>query len=301
LKTLESALDMRRQVLNAFEKAERETDPQKQASAMNFVIVGGGPTGVELAGAVAELARFTLKKDFRRIDCSQTRITLVEAGPRILSVYPEKLSRWTADKLRELGVTVREATAVTDIQPGCITLSKNGETETVQADTVLWGAGVKASGLGRVLAEKTGAELDRGGRVVVEPDLSVKGYPHIFVIGDLASYMHTADKRPLPGVAPVAMQEGSYVAKRILADVRGHARPQFQYVDKGNLAVVSFNEAVASIGKVQLTGFLAWLIWAFVHIFYLIEFDSKVVVLFQWIWSHFTQRRSARLITGSYD
>jgi NADH dehydrogenase len=301
LKTLESALDMRRRVLSAFENAERETDPVKQASAMNFVIVGGGPTGVELAGAVAELARFTLKRDFRRIDCTQARITLVEAGPRILSVYPEELSRWTVKKLGELGVTVREATAVTDIQPGCITLSQNGQVETIQADTVLWGAGVKASGLGQMLAEKTGVELDRGGRVMVETDLSIKGYPHIFVIGDLACYTHTADKRPLPGVAPVAMQEGSYVARRILADIFGYARPAFQYVDKGNLAVVSFNEAVASIGKVRLTGFLAWLIWAFVHIFYLIEFDSKVIVLFQWIWSHFTQRRSARLITGSYE
>jgi NADH dehydrogenase len=301
LKTLESALDMRRRVLDAFEKAERETDPKLQAAAMNFVVVGGGPTGVELAGAVAELARNTLKHDFRRIDCSKTSITLVEAAPRILSVYPEALSKWTAQKLNQLGVTVLEATQVTDIQPGCITLSKNGQSETIEADTVLWGAGVKASGLGKVLADKTGVEIDRGGRVIVEADMSIKGYSNVFVIGDLASYSHTVTQKPLPGVAPVAMQQGSYVAKCIMANVRGFSTPRFEYVDKGSLAVISFNEAVASIGKIQLTGLPAWLIWAFVHIFYLIEFDSKIVVIFQWVWSLLTQRRSARLITGSYD
>lgn len=301
LKTLENALDMRRRILSAFEEAERETDPEAKAAKMTFVIVGGGPTGVELAGAVAELARYTLKKDFRHIDSRTARIILLEASPRVLAMYPESLSQWAAAKLGRLGVTVRPATSVTDIREGCITIAQGEGKEEIKAGTVLWAAGVKASALGKTLADKAGCEIDRGGRLAVAPDLSLPGHGNIFVIGDLASYTHTEDKRPLPGVAPVAMQEGRYVAKRILAEVRQDVLPEFIYRDKGNLAVVSFTEAVASIGKVRLSGFIAWLIWAFVHVFYLIEFDSKLLVLLQWAWTYFTRKRSARLITGSYD
>lgn len=303
LKSLENALDMRRQILCAFEAAERETDPAEKAAWMTFVIVGGGPTGVELAGALAELAHTTLREDFRHIDCHATRIMLVEAGSRLLGAYPEESSQWTAQKLESLGVVPRVGTMVTDIEKTCITLSKDGQTEKIQARTVLWAAGVKASGLGGVLAERLHCELDRGGRVMVEPDLSVPGHPEIFVLGDLAHYAHTPEQKPLPGIAPVAMQQGRYVAKRILAEQHGKPKPVFQYRDKGNLAVISFSEAVAVIGKLRLTGIVAWFIWAFVHIFYLVEFDSKFLVLFQWAWAFFTRKRSARLITGTgvYD
>lgn len=301
LKTLENALDMRRRILSAFEAAERETDPEAKTARMTFVIVGGGPTGVELAGALAELARYTLKKDFRRIDSRKARIILLEASPRLLATYPESLSRWAARKLNRLGVAIHEGTSVTDIREGCITIAQGDRKEDIRAETVLWAAGVKASFLGKILAEKIGCETDRGGRIPVEADLSIPGQSSIFVIGDLACYTHTKDGRPLPGVAPVAMQEGRYVARRILAEVKGQPLPRFQYRDKGNLAVVSFNEAIAAIGNIRLTGVIAWLIWAFVHVFYLIEFDSKMLVLFQWAWAYLTRKRSARLITGSYD
>lgn len=303
LKTVEEALDMRREIFMAFEKAEQEPDPQKREALLNFVIVGGGPTGVELAGALAELSRFSMPPDFRNIDCRQAQIILVEMGPRVLAAYPEDLSEKAGETLKRLGVTLRTRTSVTDIQKGMITLSHDGHSEQIPAQTILWAAGVKASPLGQLLCEKTGCELDRGGRVIVEADLSVPKHPNIFVIGDLASYSHTPDKRPLPGVAPVAMQEGRYVAKLIVSQVKNQPVPEFRYVNKGNLAVIGINEAVAQIQKVHLSGFIAWFIWAFVHVMYLIEFDNKVLVMLQWLWAFFTRRHSARLITGkgSYD
>lgn len=303
LKTVEEALDMRREIFMAFEKAEQEPDPQKREALLNFVIVGGGPTGVELAGALAELSRFSMPPDFRNIDCRQAQIILVEMGPRVLAAYPEDLSEKAGETLKRLGVTLRTRTSVTDIQKGMITLSHDGHSEQIPAQTILWAAGVKASPLGQLLCEKTGCELDRGGRVIVEADLSVPKHPNIFVIGDLASYSHTPDKRPLPGVAPVAMQEGRYVAKLIVSQVKNQPAPEFRYINKGNLAVIGINEAVAQIQKVHLSGFIAWFIWAFVHVMYLIEFDNKVLVMLQWLWAFFTRRHSARLITGkgSYD
>lgn len=303
LKTVEEALDMRRKIFMAFEKAEQEPDPQKREALLNFVIVGGGPTGVELAGALAELSRFSMPCDFRSIDCRRAKIILVEMGPRVLAAYPEDLSEKAGETLRRLGVTLRTRTSVTDIQKGLITLSHGGHTEQIAASTILWAAGVKASPLGQLLCDKTGCELDRGGRVIVEADLSVPKHPDIFIVGDLASYSHTPDKRPLPGVAPVAMQQGRYMAKLILNRSAGKSVQPFKYINKGNLAVIGINEAVADLHKLHLSGFPAWFIWAFVHVMYLIEFDNKVLVMMQWLWAFFTRRHSARLITGkgSYD
>ncbi|WP_303674889.1 NAD(P)/FAD-dependent oxidoreductase [Vampirovibrio chlorellavorus] len=303
LKTVEEALDMRRKVFMAFEKAEQEPDPQKRDALMNFVIVGGGPTGVELAGALAELSRFSMPSDFKNIDCRRANIILVEMGPRVLAAYPEDLSQKAGETLERLGVTLRTGTSVTDIQEGMITLSAQGNTEHIPAETILWAAGVKASPLGQLLCEKTGCELDRGGRVIVEADLSVPKHPEIFIVGDLANYSHTPDKRPLPGVAPVAMQQGRYLAQSILKRQKGQSVQPFKYLNKGNLAVIGINEAVADLHKVHLSGFPAWFIWAFVHVMYLVEFDNKVLVMLQWLWAFFTRRHSARLITGkgSYD
>lgn len=303
LKTVEEALDMRRKILMAFEKAEQEPDPQKRKALLNFVIVGGGPTGVELAGALAELSRFSMPSDFRSIDCREAQVILVEMGPRVLAAYPEDLSGKAAETLQRLGVTLRTRTSVTNIEKGLITLSHEGQTEQIPAGTILWAAGVKASPLGQLLCEKTGCQLDRGGRVIVESDLSVSGHPDIFIVGDLANFSHTPDKQPLPGVAPVAMQQGRYMAKLILQRVQGKSVQPFQYINKGNLAVIGINEAIADLHKVHLSGFLAWFIWAFVHIAYLVEFDNKVLVMMQWLWAFFTRRHSARLITGkgSYD
>ncbi len=303
LKTVEEALDMRRKVFMAFEKAEQEPDPKKREALMNFVIVGGGPTGVELAGALAELSRFSMPCDFKNIDCRRANIILVEMGPRVLAAYPEDLSQKAAETLERLGVTLRTGTSVTDIQEGMITLSSQGNTEHIPAETILWAAGVKASPLGQLLCEKTGCELDRGGRVIVEADLSVPKHPEIFIVGDLANYSHTPDKRPLPGVAPVAMQQGRYLAQSILKRLKGQSVQPFKYLNKGNLAVIGINEAVADLHKIHLSGFPAWFIWAFVHVMYLVEFDNKVLVMLQWLWAFFTRRHSARLITGkgSYD
>lgn len=307
LKTLEDALDMRRRIFNAFETAERERDPQKRAALLNFVVVGGGPTGVELAGALAELTRLGLQSDFRNIDPEQAQIIMIEAAPRILGPYHEELSQKAADTLAHLGVTVRTGVSVTDINDHCITLSEGDRTERIEAGTILWAAGVKASPLGRLIAEKTGVEADRGGRVPVQADCSVAGYPDVFVIGDLANYSATPSGKPLPGVAPVAIQQGQYVGRLILARQQGWPVQPFQYEDKGSLAVIGLNQAVAdlgpALGNLRLSGFSAWLIWAFVHILYLIAFNNKLLVMFQWLWTFLTRRTSARLITGrqAYD
>lgn len=297
LKTVEDALEMRRKILLSFEAAEREPDPNIQREWMTFLIVGAGPTGVELAGTIGELARTTLKNDFRNIDTRQTCIVLVEGRDHVLPAYPEELSKKAEESLRDLGVTIRLNTLVTDVKGNRVHILRNGVPEIIQSRTILWTAGVKASFLGKVLAERAGAELDGGGRVMVAPDLSIPGRPDIFVIGDLANFSHQAGK-PLPGVAQVAMQEGSYVAGLIADRLAGKETKDFKYFDKGNLAVIGRNAAVADLGKLRLAGFPAWLIWAFVHISYLIEFDNKVLVLFQWAWNYFTRKRGVRLITG---
>ena len=297
LKTIEDALEMRRRIFSAFETAEKELDPEKRQAWLTFVIVGGGPTGVELAGAIADLAFKTLKKDFRSIDTAEAKILLLEGMDRLLPPYPTDLSEKAAIALTKLGVTVRTKTLVTNIADNTVTAKQGDHIEEIPANTILWAAGIKASGMGKVLADCTGVSLDRVGRVMVEPDLSIAGHPNIFVIGDLANFPHQGEK-PLPGVAPVAVQEGKYIAKLIPAQLRGNTLPPFRYEEVGNLAVIGQNEAVADLGFVKLSGFLAWFVWIFAHIYYLIEFDNKLVVMIQWGWSYFTRNRGARLITG---
>ncbi|MGK7927812.1 MAG: NAD(P)/FAD-dependent oxidoreductase [Spirulina sp.] len=297
LKTVEDALEIRRRILSAFESAEKESDRAKRQTLLTFAIVGGGPTGVELAGAIAEIAHSALKNDFRSIDTTETKILLIEGMERILPPYPPELSAKAATSLQDLGVTILTKTFVTNIAEEVVTV-RQGETEKqITAQTVLWAAGVKASKMGQVLRDRAGAELDRAGRVIVEPDLSLKQYSNIYVIGDLAHYAHQGD-RPLPGIAPVAMQQGSYIAKTIQQKLKGNSVPAFYYVDTGKLAVIGQNSAVVELGYVRLSGFLAWLIWVFAHIYYLIEFDNKMVVMVQWGWNYFTRGRGARLITG---
>jgi NADH dehydrogenase len=297
LKTVEDALEMRRRIFLAFETAEKEPDPEKRQAWLTFVIVGGGPTGVELAGAIAELAFNTLKRDFRNIDTSETKIILLEGVDRILPPYPVELSAKATEALTNLGVTVRTGTLVTNIEEDLVTARQGDQVEHIPTRTVLWAAGVKASGVGQILADRTGVTLDRVGRVMVEPDLSLAGYPNIFVIGDLANYTHQGEK-PLPGVAPVAIQEGKYVAKLIHARLQNRPFPKFHYEDSGSLAVIGQNRAVVDLSFIRLWGPVAWFVWVFAHIYYLIEFDNKLIVMIQWGWNYFTRNRGARLITG---
>ena len=297
LKTIEDALEMRRRIFVAFEAAEKETDPEQRRAWLTFVIVGGGPTGVELAGAIAELAFKTLKRDFRNIDTNEAQVLLLEGMDRVLPPYPPELSAKAEASLTKLGVTVETKVLVTNIQDNTVTVKRDGQEEYIPARTVLWAAGVKASAMGQVLADRAGAALDRVGRVMVEPDLSLANHPNIFVIGDLANFPHQGE-RPLPGVAPVAMQEGEYVAKLLKQRWLGNTVAPFVYKDFGSLAVIGQNEAVADLGFVRFDGVLAWLLWIFAHIYFLIEFDNKLIVMLQWGWNYFTRKRGARIITG---
>jgi NADH:ubiquinone reductase (H+-translocating) len=290
LKTVEDALEIRRRVLLSFELAERQAVAHESTEPLNFVIVGAGPTGVELAGTLAEISHHVLAHEFRSIDPSRAHILLLEGGPRVLPAYPEDLSRSAEAQLRHLGVDVRTNTMVTAVEAGAVRI---GDTRIV-APVILWAAGVAASPLGREL----GARVDRAGRVEVQPDLSIPGHPDVFVIGDLAT-LKGEDGKPLPGVAPVALQEGEYVAKTILADLAGKPRHPFKYWDKGSLATIGRAAAIAQFGKIHISGFLAWLSWLFVHIFFLIGFRNRILVFIQWAWSYFTYERGARLITGS--
>jgi NADH dehydrogenase len=298
LKTVEDATDMRRRTLLAFEAAERCKDPARQQALLTFVVVGGGPTGVELAGAVAEVAHYTLQGNFRTIDPASARILLLEATDRILGPYPPELSARAVESLERLGVTVRTGTAVTEVGPEHVSVMSGGKAEVIPAHTVLWGAGVEASPLARALAEATGAKLDRSGRILIEPDLTLAGHPEIFAIGDMVNYSHQTGK-PLPGVAPVAMQQGRYVADLIRRRLVGEPPIPFHYRDRGSMATIGRAAAVADFGWVRLSGHLAWLAWLFVHIMYLIAFDNRILVLIQWAWNYFTRGRSARLITGT--
>jgi NADH dehydrogenase len=297
LKTVEDATTMRRKVLSAFERAERSADLVEREALMTFVIVGGGPTGVELAGAVAEVAHHTLRGNFRSINPASARVLLLEAMDRVLGTYPPKLSQKAERQLERLGVTVWVNTAVTDVRPDRVTVRTGGRVEEVRTYTVLWGAGVQASPLASALAKASGAALDRAGRVAVQPDCSLPGHPEVFVIGDMANFPQQGGK-PLPGVAPVAMQQGRYVAELIQARLRGETKPPFHYRDRGSMATIGRAAAVADLGWLWLSGWPAWLAWLFVHITYLIQFDNRVLVLFQWAWNYFTRNRSARLITG---
>jgi NADH:ubiquinone reductase (H+-translocating) len=292
LKTIEDALEIRRRVLLAFELAERQALETGHQTGLNFVVVGAGPTGVELAGTLAEISRHVLAHEFRKIDPASTHIILLEGGPRVLPAYTDDLSQSAAEQLRKLGVDVRTSTMVTGVESGAIRV---GETR-VPAAVILWAAGVAASPLGK----KLGVPVDRAGRVLVQADLSVPGHPEVFVIGDLAA-LKDADGKMLPGVAPVAIQEGKYVARTISRDLRGEARKNFHYFDKGSLATIGRAAGVAQFGKIHISGFIAWLAWLFVHIFFLIGFRNRIIVLIQWAWSYLTYERGARLITGSTD
>ncbi len=297
LKTVEDATDMRRRILLAFEAAEREHDPAKLAAWMTFVVVGAGPTGVELAGALGEIAHDTLKRDFRNINPSQASILLVEATERVLPPYPPALSEAARKMLARLGVTVRTGATVMNIEDWAVTIREGGRVEKIPTHTVLWAAGVLGSPLGRSLAEGAGATLDRMGRVVVMPDLTVPGHPEIFVIGDLSYFSHQTGK-PLPGVAQPAIQAGRYVAEAIERQLAGKKIEPFHYVDKGNLATIGRAAAVAELGWFNLSGLSAWIIWLFVHLLYIVQFQNRLLVLLQWAWLYITHDRSARLITG---
>ena len=297
LKTIENATEIRSRLLLAFERAEREPDAAARRAWLNFVIVGGGPTGVELAGALGEIANDTLRLDFRHIDPSDSQIVLIEGEPRVLPGFPADLSRKAEQQLISLGVRPRANARVTAIDPEGVTIQCEGREERIATHTVLWAAGVRASPLGKVLAERAGAVLDKAGRVLVEPDLSVPGHPEIYVIGDLASFNHQNGK-PLPGLAPVAMQQGSYVADLIRRKQRGDAVKPFRYFNKGNLATVGRNRAVAEFGKIHIAGVLAWFVWVFVHLMYLVEFENRLLVLTEWVYNYITRNRGARLITG---
>jgi len=285
--------------LLAFERAEREPDPAARRAWLNFVIVGGGPTGVELAGALGEIANDTLRRDFRHIDPRDAAILLVEGEPRVLPTFPPDLSARAERQLISLGVRSLTSARVTGIDADGVAVIMNGREERIATHTVLWAAGVRASHLGKVLAERAGAGLDRVGRVIVEPDLSVPAHPEIFVIGDLASFTHQGGM-PLPGVAPVAMQQGGYVARLIRRRVAGRPAPApFHYFNKGNLATVGRNKAVAEFGNLHIWGFPAWFTWVFVHLMYLVEFDNRLLVFVEWVYNYFTRNRGARLITGA--
>jgi NADH dehydrogenase len=298
LKTIENATEIRSRLLLAFERAEREPDPAERRAWLNFVIVGAGPTGVELAGALGEIANDTLRSDFRHIDPREAAILLVEGEPRVLPTFPPDLSAKAESQLVALGARSLTSTRVTAIDADGVTVSVNGRVERIATRTVLWAAGVRASRLGKVLAERAGAPLARAGRVIVEPDLSIPGHPGIFVIGDLASFTHQGGK-PLPGVAPVAMQQGRYVARLIQSRLAGRETPApFHYFNKGNLATIGRNRAVAEFGKLHISGFPAWFTWVFVHLMYLVEFDNRLLVFTEWVYDYFTRNRGARLITG---
>jgi len=297
LKTIEDATEIRRRVFLAFEAAERETDPELRRSWLTFVIVGAGPTGVELAGALSEIARHTLREDFRNIDSRDARIVLVEGTDRVLPPYRPDLSRKAARALARLDVAVRTGAVVTAIDPDVVTLRAGERTEQIRTRTVLWGAGVQASPLAALLARAAGAETDRVGRVLVAPDLSVPGHPEIFAIGDMACFTHQMGTA-LPGVAQVAMQQGRYVARLVQARLADRTLPSFRYRDRGSMAVIGRGAAVADLGLVRFNGHLAWLAWLFIHLLYVVEFENRLLVLMQWGWNYFTWNRGARLITG---
>ena len=289
LKTLEDALEIRRRILVAFERAERELDPTRRQELLTFVLVGGGPTGVELAGTLAEIARQTLRDEFRSIDTRQTRIVLVEAGPTILPAFPEKLRDAARASLTRLGVEVREGTAVTHIDDHGVLVGG----ERITARTVLWAAGVAASPVVRTL----GIAVDRSGRALVEADLSMPGHPEVFVVGDAAA-VKLPDGRPVPGVAQPAMQEATHAARMILRRLNGEPTLPFRYRDKGNMAIIGRGSAICDLNVVRFSGPLAWYAWLFLHIFMLIGFRNRVAVMLDWASAYFTFQRSARLITN---
>ncbi len=291
LKTLEQATDVRRRILLAFEKAEMESDLESQKALLTFAIVGGGPTGVEVAGAIAEISRHTLEKDFRRIDPSRTRVILIEAGPRILASFHEALSKAATRDLEKMGVQIWTSTRVTDVSKEGVRLGS----EFIQARTVVWAAGVEPSALGKQLVDRFGGELDRFGRPIVSAALELGNATGVFVIGDLAN-VRGPTGLPLPGLAPVALQAGRYVGTLISARSKGHTTPAFFYLDKGQMATIGRKRAIVQWGAIRFGGYLAWLMWLLIHIYYLIGFKNRIFVFFEWAWAYLTFRRGARLI-----
>ncbi len=296
LKSIEEATAIRHKILFAFEAAEREQDPEKRREWLTFVLVGAGATGVELAGALGEIAHDTLRRDFRSIDPAEALILLLEGGPRVLPAYPSDLSAKAEASLIRLGVKPRRNVLVTAVDSNGVDVKTSTGIERINARTVIWSAGVKASPFGQVLERRAGAECDRSSRVIVNPDLSLPGHPEIFVLGDLAHFEQ--DGKPLPGVAQVALQGGGYVAKLIEKRLAGETLPPFRYFDKGNLAVIGRASAVADIRGLHISGLFAWFIWLFVHLMYLVEFSNRVLVFIQWGFLYLTYNRGARLITG---
>ena len=299
LKTLEDATEIRSRVLRAFEAAERSPGTAVEDGWLTFVVVGAGPTGVELAGAIAELARDTMRRDFRGIDPARAEVLLIEGTDRVLPHYPESLSAKARRSLERLGVTVLTGVTVTDVDDRGVILRSEVSIETVPARTVLWAAGVRASSLGAVVADATGAARDRVGRILVQPDLTIPGHPEIFVIGDLAHFAHQTGE-PLPGVAPVAIQQGRYVADRIGRRLRGRNSGPFRYVNKGELATIGRAAAVANFGRLRFSGYPAWLLWLFVHLMYLVGFENRLLVFVQWAWNYVTRNRGTRLIAHGW-
>jgi NADH dehydrogenase len=288
LKTLEDALEIRRRVLLAFEKAELEVIAGRACPPLTFVVIGAGPTGVELAGAISDIAGRYLTKEFRAIDPRQSRIILLEGGPCVLPTYPEDLSASAERQLKKMGVEVRTSAMVTNIEPGVVSVGK----ERIPASVILWGAGVSASPLGKML----GAPTDKAGRVIVERDLTVPGHPEVFVTGDLASAKRKNGK-PVPGVAPAAIQMGKFAARQIKRTLAGKPRQEFEYLDKGSLATIGRSHAIADFGKLHISGYFAWLSWLFVHLLFLVGFRNRFMVMIEWAWSYITFNHSARLIT----
>src|SRR6266404_1006926 len=299
MKSVEEATAIRHKILYAFEVAERLSDPAQRRSWLTFVVVGAGPTGVELSGAIAEIARQTLKNDFRSIHPEEAQIILLDGAPRVLMPFPEDLAEKASRSLAKLGVMVKCGAMVKNIDRDGLTIEVDKQPDRIPAKTVIWGGGISASPLGRLLANRTKAEVDRGGRVKVQPDLTIPNYPDIYVVGDLAAAMDAAGK-PLPGVAQVAMQGGAYAAKSIVRKVNGEPpEPGFKYFDKGSLAVIGRAAAVANVFGVHLSGLPAWLVWALIHLMYIVQFQSRVVVFIKWAIQDLTFNRGARLITGS--
>lgn len=300
LKSLEDATNMRRRILRAFEEAEKTDVFAEQTQWLTFAVIGAGPTGLELAGTLAEIASDTLRKDFRRINTRKARILLIDFAERVLQVYPEELSESARRQAESLGVEVMTGARVTNIDADGVTVERDGAEQTIPTKTVLWGAGVRGSDLGQRLADAAEIETDKAGRVPVSPDCSLRGHENVFVIGDLA-HLEDADGELLPGVAPTAMQQGQYVASLIHARLRGKTKGPFRYKDKGSMATIGRSKAVAKVGSLKLHGFPAWLAWLFVHVFFLIQFENRVLVMIQWAWNYFTFNRSARLITGDEE
>ncbi|WP_437186070.1 NAD(P)/FAD-dependent oxidoreductase [Planctomicrobium sp. SH668] len=297
LKTVEDATSIRARILMAFEDAELEPDPAIRRKLLTFVIVGGGPTGVELAGALGEIAGRSLKHEFRNINPSEANILLLEGADRLLLPFPPELSERAKQSLERAGVQVRINTKVIDIQADHVKIQFDGKEEIIETSTILWAAGVQASSIGKKIAEEVGTPTDRAGRVMVEPNMSLPGHPEILVIGDTANFSHQGD-RPLPGVAPVAIQQGQYVGKLIKARLKGKPEPEFKYWNKGNLATIGKWSAVADLGLFKVSGVIAWLLWLVVHLMYIAAFRNRVLVVIQWGWNFLTNDRSARLITG---